>query len=93
MWVVGRILIVIVTVIGILLVAAGTATLVGADVDSLTDRIDDINIDPGNFIGGGDWGVALGDPGIFIGVEDGRVALGVILLGETIKINLRPSDL
>ncbi|HUU63758.1 MAG TPA: hypothetical protein VMX96_07590 [Dehalococcoidia bacterium] len=58
MWVVGRILLVILMVIGVLLVAAGTASLVGAD--SWTGQIYDINIDSGVFMGVGDGGVALG---------------------------------
>jgi hypothetical protein len=45
-------------VIGVLLVAAGTATLVGAD--SWTDQIGDINIDTGVFMGVVDGGVAPG---------------------------------
>jgi len=58
MWVVGRILLVILTVIGVLLVVAGATSLVGAD--SLTGQINDINIDSGVFMGVGDGGVALG---------------------------------
>ena len=40
MWVASRILLVILVVIGVILVVAGTASLVGAD--SWTDQIDDI---------------------------------------------------
>ena len=58
MWVVGRILLITLMVIGVILVAVGTATLVGAD--SWTGQIGDINIDTGVFMGVGDGGVALG---------------------------------
>ena len=78
MWIVGRTMLVILMVIGILLVAAGTATLVGAD--SWTDQIDDINID-----------INI-DSGVFMGSGDGGVALGVILLAASAITNLKPSD-
>ena len=78
MWVVGRIPLIILMVIGVLLVAAGTATLVEAD--SWTDRIDDINID------------FTIDSGVFLGAGDGGVALGIILLAASIITNLRPTD-
>ena len=78
MWVVGRIPLIILMVIGVLLVAAGTATLVGAD--SWTGQIDDINID---------FSI---DSGVFLGAGDGGVALGIILLAASIITNLRPTD-
>jgi len=74
-------------VIGVLLVAAGTATLVGADnwtgqID-WTDQIDDIfNID---------YDISI-DSGVFMGAGDGGVPLGVILLAAGIITNLRPTD-
>ncbi len=58
MWVAGRILIVFLVVIGVILVVAGTASLVRAD--SWTGQIEDIIIDSGIFIGGWVVGVALG---------------------------------
>jgi len=78
MWIVGRVPLIILMVIGVLLVAAGTATFVGAD--SLTDQIDDINID------------FTIDSGVFMGAGDGGVAPGVILLAASIIMNLRPTD-
>ena len=80
MWVVGRTLLVILMVIGVLLVAAGTASIVGADswtgqID-WTGPIDDINI----------------VPGVFKEAGDGGVALGVVLLAASIITNLRPTD-
>ena len=79
MWGVGRILLITLMVIGILLVAAGTASLVEAD--SWAGQIDDINID---------FSI---DTGVFMGAGDGGVALGVILLAASIITNLRPTDL
>lgn len=58
MWVVGRILIVILMVMGVLLVVAGTATLIEAD--NWTGQIDNIDIGSGFFEGFGDGGLALG---------------------------------
>ena len=51
-------MLVILVVVGVLLVVAGTASLVGAD--SWTGQIDDIINDSGVFIGGWIVGVALG---------------------------------
>jgi hypothetical protein len=58
MWVVGRILLVILTVIGVILIVAGTASL--AVADSWTSPIDNIDIDSGVFRDAGDGGVPLG---------------------------------
>ena len=81
MWVAGRTLLIILMVIGVLLVAAGTATLVGAD--NWTGKIDDIiNID---------YDINI-DSGVFMGAGDGGVPLGVILLAAGIITNLRPTD-
>jgi hypothetical protein len=76
MWAVGRILLVILTVIGVILVVAGTATLVGAD--NWTDRIDNINID---------FNI---DSGVFEEAGDGGVVMGIILLAASVMTNLRP---
>ncbi len=78
MWIVGRTMLVILMVIGVLLVAAGTASLVGAD--SWTDQIDDINID------------FTIDSGVFMGAGDGGVALGILLLAASVITNLKPTD-
>ncbi len=78
MRVVGRILLVIVMVIGVLLVVAGTATLVGAD--GWTGKIDDISI---NF---------NIDSGVFKEAGDGGVAMGLVLLAASIITNLRTTD-
>ena len=78
MSVVGRTLLVILMVIGVLLVAGGTATFVGAD--SLIDQIDDISID-----------ITI-DSGAFMGSGDGGVPLGVILLAASVITNVRPAD-
>ena len=80
MRVLGRTLLVILMVIGVLLVAAGTASIVGADswtsqID-WTGPIDDINI----------------VPGVFKETGDGGVALGVVLLAASIITNLSPTD-
>ena len=76
----GRVLLITLMVIGVLLVAAGTASIVGADswtsqID-LTSPIDDINI----------------VPGVFKETGDGGVALGVVLLAASIITNLSPTD-
>ena len=81
MWVAGRTLLIILMVIGVLLVAAGTATLVGAD--NWTGKIDDIiNID---------YDINI-DSGVFMGSGDGGVPLGVILLAASVITNVRPAD-
>jgi len=77
MMVVGRILLVIVMIIGVLLVVAGTATLVGAD--NWTGQIGDFNID---------FNI---DSGVFEEAGDGGVALGVILFAASIITDLRPT--
>ena len=51
-------MLIILMVIGVLLIAAGIASLVGAD--SWADQVEDIDIDSGVFIGGGAGGAALG---------------------------------
>lgn len=58
MWIIGRIMLVILMVIGVLLFAAGVASLVGAD--SWVGQIEDEDLDTGIFIGAGAGGVALG---------------------------------
>ena len=75
----GRILLITLMVIGVLLVAAGTATLVGAD--SWTGKIDDISID---------FNI---DSGVFNKAGDGGVAMGLVLLAASIITNVRPTDL
>jgi len=63
MWVAGRILLITLMVIGVLLVAAGTATFVLADnwTDQIIDDISfDITIDSGAFMGAGDMGLVPG---------------------------------
>ena len=81
MWVAGRALLIILMVIGVLLVAAGTASIVGAD--SWTGQIDDIiNID---------YDITI-DSGVFMGAGDGGVVLGVIMLAAGFLTNLNPTD-
>ena len=76
----GRILLVTLMVIGVLLVAAGTASIVGADSwtsqINWTGSIDDINI----------------IPGVFKETGDGGVALRVVLMAASIVTSLRPTD-
>ena len=78
MWVAGRTLLIILMVIGVLLVAAGTATFIEAD--SLIDQIDDFSID-----------ITI-DSGAFMGSGDGGVPLGLILLAASVITNVRPAD-
>ena len=78
MRVVARILLVIVMVIGVVLVVAGTATLVGAD--GWTEQID--NIDFGFDIDSG----ALSEAG-YVGI-----AIGLILIAASVITNLIPAD-
>lgn len=78
MRVVARVLIVIVMVIGVILIVAGTATLVGAD--NWTDRLGDIDID---------FSI---DSGVFEEAGDGGVAMGLILLAASIITDLGPTD-
>jgi hypothetical protein len=75
---VGRILLVVLTVVGVILIVAGTASLAGAD--SWTSPIDNIidNIDI--------------DSGVFRDAGDGGVPLGIILLAASIMSNTRPTD-
>ena len=58
MSVVGRILLIVLTVVGVILIVAGTASLAGAD--NWTSPIDNIDIDSEVFTDAGDGGVALG---------------------------------
>lgn len=75
---VGRVLLVIVMVIGVILIVAGTATLVGAE--SWTDQIDNINID---------FNI---DSGVFSEAGDGGVAMGLVLLAASIITDVRSTD-
>ena len=61
MWIVGRIMLVIVMVIGALSFAGGIACIVGANdfADTLGDYIDG-NVSPGIFTGAGAGALALG---------------------------------
>lgn len=67
-------MLVILVVIGVLLVVAGTASFVGAD--SWIGQIDSINIE---------FNI---DSGVFMGAGDGGVALGVIALALNTIVEL-----
>ena len=78
MRVAGRILLVIVMVVGVILIVAGTATLVGAD--NWADQLGDIDLD---------FNI---DSGVFEEAGDGGVAMGLILLAASIITDLGPTD-